>query len=221
MDKINQVIEAFRAEYGQPETQGEKDHILSLIKVILSQNTNDKNMERAYSSLLAKFGEPEQIIKAPKEEIADAIQGAGLQNKKAKRIKGSLREIKKQKEELTLDFLDEMPVKEAKKWLMQLPGVGPKSAAVILNFDFNKPTFPVDTHVFRVSKRIGLIPEKVNRKKAHDILENKTPREAMEDFHLNLIKHGREICKAPTPTCSNCFLTDLCDYYINDKGPKK
>ncbi len=114
-----------------------------------------------------------------------------------------------------------MGLEEARKWLMNLPGVGPKSAAVILNFGFDKPAFPVDTHVFRVTKRLGLIPEKTTREKAHKILEEMTPEELMFEFHINLIKHGRTTCKSLTPECSRCPLTNICDYFKKNKGPKK
>lgn len=211
--KLNEVIDRLRENYGTPKARKEGDKIWSLIKVILSQNTNDKNRDRAYSSLFKKYDQPEQLLRANESEIAEAISTAGLHNKKAKRIKKSLEKINQKRGEVSLDFLEEKSLSEARSWLLDLPGIGPKSAAVILNFDLNKKAFPVDTHVFRVTKRLGLIPRDSSRGRAHELLEDMTPSERMEEFHLNLIRHGREVCKAPTPVCSECFLNDLCEYY--------
>lgn len=216
MSKIEEVIQKLRNQYGSPKGRKEEDTIYSLIKVILSQNTNDKNRDRAYELLRLKYKNPYELINADKEEIAETISVAGLQNKKAGRIKESLKKIKEKRGELEIDFLKDKSLKEAKRWLKELPGVGPKSAAVILNFDFNKSAFPVDTHVFRISKRLGLIPSDSTREKAHELLEEMTPDKEMEEFHLNLIRHGREICKAPTPLCNKCFLTNLCNYFKNE-----
>ncbi len=218
MSKINTIIKKLNQEYGSPESRNDPDTIYSLIEVILSQNTNDKNRDRAFTSLKEHFLNPKQIMEADEQEIAEKISMAGLQNLKAERIKNSLRKIKEKRGELDLSFLEEMELSEARDWLLDLPGVGPKSAAVILNFNFDKNAFPVDTHVFRVSKRLGLISENSTREKAHDVLESKTPDDKMEEFHLNLIKHGREICRAQKPRCEVCFLKENCSYYEGKYG---
>lgn len=218
MSRLKKIMDILKENYGVPERRDRGDPVESLIQVILSQNTNDRNRDRAYSRLKERFGGPEEIMEADVEEIADAISVAGLHNTKAERIKECLEAIEDERGELNLDFLDEMELEEARNWLRDLPGIGPKSAAVVLNFSFDRPALPVDTHVFRVSKRLGLIPEDTTREKAHRILEAKVPDERMHEFHINLIKHGREICVAPVPRCSKCFLTEVCDYY--KKGGK-
>ncbi|MFP4116745.1 MAG: endonuclease III domain-containing protein [Candidatus Aenigmatarchaeota archaeon] len=218
MAKLNKVMNLLREEYGVPQVSGRGDPIQSLIQVILSQNTNDVNRDRAYRKLTEKFNDPEDIMEAEVEEVSEVISVAGLHNTKGKRMKECLERIKEERGELTLDFLDEMDVEEAKQWLRELPGIGPKSAAVILNFTFGKEAFPVDTHVFRVTKRLGLIPEKSTREKAHEILEEKIPGERKQEFHINLIKHGREICKARKPLCGECLLSKICDFYQKKKS---
>lgn len=218
MPDLIEVADRLREEYGVPEEQDRPDPVLSLLQVILSQNTNDDNRDRAYSALMDRYDSPREIMDAETGELADTISVAGLHNTKAERMQESLEMIEEERGELSLDFLEDMELEEAKRWLTSLPGVGPKSAAVVLNFTFNKAAFPVDTHVFRVSKRLGLIPEDATRESAHDILEEKTPDDRIYEFHINLIKHGREICRAPTPHCSECFLTDICEYYREHEG---
>ncbi|WGI16793.1 endonuclease III [Methanonatronarchaeum sp. AMET-Sl] len=212
MSKLDVVIDRLEHRYGVPESKKRNDPLFSLIQVILSQNTNDKNRDRAFKKLKKRFKSPEAIMKSDRETIAETISVAGLHNTKAERIQKALKKIYEEKGELNLDFLNQLSLEESKNWLMNLPGIGPKSAAVILNFDFNKNTFPVDTHVHRVTKRLGLIPENTNRTKAHHILEKKVPPEKMYEFHINLIKHGRKVCKARKPRCEKCSLTDICRY---------
>jgi endonuclease-3 len=221
MTEVEEVVEELREEYGVPEDQDRPEPLLSLIQVILSQNTNDTNRDRAYSALMERYSSPREVMDADSEKLAETISVAGLHNMKADRIQESLRKIDEEEGELSLDFLENLELEEAKDWLTSLPGVGPKSAAVVLNFTFDKPAFPVDTHVFRVSKRLGLIPEDATRESAHDILEGKTPDDKIYEFHINLIKHGREVCKAPVPHCSECSLNNICDYYQGDRGPKR
>ncbi|MFB6216375.1 MAG: endonuclease III [Candidatus Aenigmatarchaeota archaeon] len=220
MTKLKKIMDLLRENYGVPERQERGSPVESLIQVILSQNTNDKNRDRAWKKLKERYGDPKQIMEADVDEISDAISVAGLHNTKAERIKESLEKIREERGELKLDFLGEMELEEARNWLMELPGVGPKSAAVVLNFSFGKPTFPVDTHVLRVSKRLGLIPEDTTRERAHRLLEDKVTEERTFEFHINLIKHGRETCKAPVPVCSECFLQEVCDYYSREGEPK-
>lgn len=221
MDKLNRAMDLLREEYDVPVVGGRKDPIDSLIQVILSQNTNDTNRDRAYTKLMEKFEGPEKITEADVDEISEAISVAGLHNIKAKRIKNCLKEIVEKRGELDLSFVDEMDVEEAKEWLRELPGIGPKSAAVVLSFTFGKEAFPVDTHVFRVTKRLGLTPEESTRESAHGLLEEKVPGERKQEFHINLIKHGRGVCKARKPLCNQCLLKDLCRFYQNnDPSPQ-
>lgn len=221
MAEISGVMDTLREEYGVPAPKERQDPVLSLIQVILSQNTNDKNRDRAYTALMERYDSVEAVKDAETEELAETISVAGLHNMKAERIQASLQRIEEERGELSLGFLDDMELEEAKAWLQRLPGVGPKSAAVVLNFTFDKDAFPVDTHVFRVSKRLGLIPAECSREEAHRLLEEKTPDDRIYEFHINLIKHGREVCKAPTPHCTECPLKQQCDYYVeyrDDEG---
>ncbi len=212
-ERLSESMERLRDHYGVPEPQNRPDPILSLIKVLLSHNTNDNNRDRAYNALMEQYDSPEEIMQADRDELADTISVAGLHNIKAGRIQDALEKIVEERGALDLDFIHNLSLSEAKDWLKQLPGVGPKSAAVVLNFTFGKNAMPVDTHVNRVSKRIGIIPESMSLDRAHDVLEEMTPEDRVYEFHINLIKHGREICTAPTPVCSDCFLNDICRYY--------
>ncbi len=216
MEKLQKTMDLLKREYGIPEVSRTGDPIESLVQVILSQNTNDKNRDRAWRSLKKRFRNIEEVMDVNVEEVAKVISVAGLHNTKARRIKECLEEIKKRRGEMDLDFLGDMDKEEAKEWLRELPGIGPKSAAVVLNFTFGKETFPVDTHVFRVTKRLGLIPEKTTREKAHEILEKRVPGERKREFHINLIRHGRNVCKAPNPVCKKCLLREMCDFYRNE-----
>ena len=217
MEKVDEAMDLLREIYGVPEVSDRGKPVESLVQVILSQNTNDKNRDRAWRRLQERFDSMEEIMDADVEEVAEAISVAGLHNTKAERIKKCLEDIKEKRGELDLSFLEDLDVEEGKEWLRELPGIGPKSAAVVLNFTFDKEAFPVDTHVFRVTKRLGLIPEKAKREKAHVILEDKVPGERKQEFHINLIKHGREICKARKPLCEKCPLKDICDFYLTNK----
>ncbi len=181
----------------------ERDPVEILISAIISQNTNDTLRDRAFDRLRERFPTWEQVRDAPAAEIAEAIQIAGLGQQKAPRIKQALQRI----------FLRDMGMEEARRWLTSINGVGPKTAAIVLLFSLGMPAFPVDTHVHRVSRRIGLIGEKTSREQAHDDLEQILPEELYYSFHINLIRHGREVCPARNPKCEICVVNDLCDYY--------
>jgi endonuclease-3 len=155
----------------------------------------------------------EAVRDAPVEDVVEAIRPAGLANQKAPRIQDALRFVTEQRGKLTLDFLADMDIEAAKAWLTQINGVGPKTAAIILLFAFGKPAFPVDTHVHRVTKRLGLIDPKTSAEKAHRELEAIIPPDEYYPAHLNIIRHGREICHARRPRCEECPLTSYCDYY--------
>jgi len=198
--------------YGEP-ARGDGDPIAALVSTILSQNTNDVLRDRAYRRLRDRFPTWEQVRDAPAADIAEAIRVAGLSQQKSVRIKQALQRITEERGEFSLEFLREMPVAEAKEWLTRLKGVGPKTAAIVLLFALDMPAFPVDTHVHRLSRRIGLIGEKVSREKAHDELEHLLPAAIYYPLHMNLIRHGREVCSARAPKCEACVVNDLCDYY--------
>jgi endonuclease-3 len=136
-----------------------------------------------------------------------------MYNLKAKRIQTALREINERVGRLDLSLLETMELEEAKNWLTSLHGVGPKTAAIVLLFSFERPVLPVDTHVWRVTKRLGLIGDKVSREKAHVLLEQIMPRSCIPSLNKNLVQHGREVCRAQNPKCDECFLRDICNYY--------
>ncbi|RLC80754.1 MAG: endonuclease III [Chloroflexi bacterium] len=182
----------------------------TLVNTILSQNTNDVNRDRAYARLRERFPTWEGVRDAPEESLVDAIRPAGLGPTKAPRIQGALRRITEERGEIELGFLKEMGLKEARAWLLGIPGVGPKTAAIVLLFALGMPAFPVDTHVHRVTRRLGLIPEKTSREKAHALLEELVPEEIYYSFHLNLIEHGRAVCHARRPECARCILQEEC-----------
>lgn len=187
--------------------------VSTLVNTILSQNTNDVNRDTAYERLRQRFPTWEKVRDAPEEEIIEAIRPAGLGPTKAPRIQGALRRITEREGDIKLDFLRDMSTEEARRWLTDLSGVGPKTAAIVLCFALGKSAFPVDTHVHRVSGRLGLIPEGTSREKAHEILEDIVPEDAYYAFHLNLIAHGRTICHSRKPECERCVLQEDCDYY--------
>lgn len=209
-EEIHQRLIAY---YGKPEWRPHLSPVDELVSTILSQNTNDTNRDRAFESLKKRFSTWEEVRDAPVEEIIEAINIAGLANQKGPRIKQALQEITEREGEITLEFLNAMSVAEAKEWLTGLKGVGPKTAAIVLLFSHERPAFPVDTHVHRVTGRIGLRPPKMNAEKAHPFLEKVFSPEQYYAVHLNLIKLGREICKARKPECPTCPLRDICTYY--------
>ncbi|MGQ9500826.1 MAG: endonuclease III domain-containing protein [Anaerolineae bacterium] len=199
--------------YGQPVWRPHMDAISEVVSTILSQNTNDGNRDRAFNRLRAAFPTWEMVRDAPVEEIAAAINPAGLAPQKAPRIKQALQFITAQRGTLDLDFLKNMPVQQAREWLMQIKGVGPKTAAIVLLFALGRPAFPVDTHIYRVTRRLGLVDSHASVEKAHEIMERLLDPEMYYAFHLNVIRHGREVCQARNPRCAVCILKDWCDYY--------
>jgi endonuclease-3 len=201
-----------KEEYGDREWHPRLDPVGELVSTILSQNTNDVNRDRAYEQLRKRFPTWETVRDAEPAEVQQAIRPAGLASGKGPAIQRALRQASDEGGEINLDFLAEMPLDEARNWLTNLNGVGPKTAAIVLLFSFNRPAFPVDTHVHRVSQRLGLIGPKVSREKAHDLLEALLPPEIYYAFHLNLIAHGRRVCHARQPRCEGCPLLALCDY---------
>ncbi|MFQ5596135.1 MAG: endonuclease III domain-containing protein [Anaerolineae bacterium] len=212
--KALEVHQRLLQAYGEP-TRRDGDPIAALVSTILSQNTNDGLRDRAYRRLRDRFPTWEQVRDAPAADIAEAIHVAGLSQQKSVRIKQALQRITEERGEFSLDFLREMPVAEAKQWLTRMKGIGPKTAAIVLLFALDMPAFPVDTHVHRLSRRIGLIDEKVSREKAHDELEQILPAAIYYPFHMNLIRHGREVCSARAPKCEVCVVNDLCGYYLS------
>ena len=203
-------MEALGQEYGPVEWSPRYDPASELVSTILSQHTSDVNSHRAFASLMSTFGSLKAVAEAPVEQIEQAIRMGGLAKSKAPRIKAVLNQVEEEVGSFDLSFLGEMPLSEAKAWLRKLPGVGPKTAAIILCFSLGLPAMPVDTHIYRVSKRLGLIGAKVTAEKAHDILEPMVAADDVFAFHVYLIRHGRQVCKAQRPLCDRCVLASAC-----------
>ena len=198
--------------YGEPIWRNPLPAIDELVSTILSQNTNDINRDRGYNALRAKFKTWEEVRDAHPQDVIDAIRPAGLANQKGPRIQQVLRSITEERGSLDLSFLGDLTVEESRAWLTRFNGVGPKTAAIVLCFSLGKPAFPVDTHIYRVTGRIGLRPERMTVEQAHPHLESLFPPETYYPAHLNIIRLGREICQARRPRCEVCPLVDLCDY---------
>jgi endonuclease-3 len=198
--------------YGEPEWRPHLDPVSELASTILSQNTNDVNRDVAFDRLRERLPTWEEVRDAEPGVVVEAIRPAGLANQKGPRIQGALRTITQERGELSLDFLADWPLEDAKAWLTSMKGVGPKTAAIVLLFSLGRPAFPVDTHVHRVTKRLGLVGPRVSREKAHVELEALVRPEDYYPFHLNVIRHGRQVCASRKPRCQECSLSDLCDF---------
>jgi len=198
--------------YGQPTWRNPMSPVDELVSTILSQNTNDLNRDRAFGSLRQRFPAWEQVRDADPGSVTAAIRLAGLANQKGPRIQQVLRGISAERGSLDLHFLKDLPLEEARAWLMKFKGVGPKTAAIVLLFSLGRPAFPVDTHIYRVTGRIGLRPEKMTVEDAHTALEKLFPPETYYAAHLNIIRLGREICAARKPACERCPLRGICSY---------
>lgn len=205
-----EVLELLRREQGPLVWRRRYEPVDELVVTILSQHTSDLNAERSYEVLKRAYPTWDAVADAPLEEIEAAIRGAGLARQKAPRIRGALRKIRELRGALALEFLRELPLDEAKRWLTALPGVGPKTAAVLLCFAMGMPAMAVDTHVYRVARRLGLIGPKVSVEKAHTLLEQAVAPDEVYSFHVYLITHGRRVCQARRPRCEACVLSTIC-----------
>jgi len=207
------VCERLDEEYGRLTWRSHGEPLGSLVMTILSQHTSDRNSERAYDSLRRRFPDWDAVRTAPVGEIADAIRPGGLADAKAPRIRSVLEQIRERAGTTRLDFLEAMPTEEAKAYLLEFQVVGPKTAACVLMFSLGRPVLPVDTHVFRVSHRLGLIPKRLGEAKAHDALQALLRPEQVYPFHVHMIRHGRRVCIAQRPRCAACVLSDRCAYF--------
>lgn len=213
-DKLLRVAERLDQLYGPRRWRSHGPPLDELVATILSQHTSDANTARAFASLKSTFNGWDEVRTAPVDSIEHAIRVGGLAAIKAPRIKGILNDVFAEHGQTNIDHLQQMPLDEARRWLVTLHGVGPKTAACVLLFSLGKPALPVDTHVHRVARRIGLIGPKVSADAAHAILETGlgADRDRIYAFHMNTIAHGRMVCKARFPRCEQCGLVDLCDY---------
>ena len=204
------VLNRLRKRYGELVPPRRSDPLEELILTVLSQHTSDVNAERAFEGLRAAFPSWEGVVRARTHAVADAIRSGGLADTKAPRLQAILREVEERRGTFDLWFLTGLSDAEAREELMSLPGVGPKTAAVVLSFSLGRDAMPVDTHVHRVTKRLGLVPPKVSAEKADRILHELVPEGLRTPLHVALIRLGREICKAPIPRCRVCPLNDIC-----------
>ncbi len=194
-------------------------HLLDgLVHTLLSQNTSDANSHQAYLRLKERFPTWEEVARARVEEIEEAIRPGGISRVKAERIKTILELVRGDFGSYCLAPLARMKPEEALDYLLALPGVGRKTAAVLLLFQLGHPFFPVDTHVFRVGKRLGVIPSRSDPDAAHELMDLLVPDCAKYRLHLNLIEHGRLVCRARNPRCPECCLREVCPYPGGRRG---
>lgn len=204
------VLNRLRKRYGDLVPPRRSDPLEELILTVLSQHTSDVNAERAFEALRAAFPTWDAVVRAPTRSVADAIRSGGLADTKAPRIQAILREVEARLGAFDLSSLEELSDDEARAELVSLPGVGPKTAAVVLSFSLGRDAMPVDTHVHRVTRRLGLVPPNTSAERADRLLHELVPDGLRTPLHVALIRLGREICKAPTPRCRICPLKDIC-----------
>ena len=211
--KVKKITRLLEKHYGIPRRKGSRDPLDILIETILSQNTNDQNRDVAYQRLKNRFPYWENVLEARKENIVSAIRPGGLAEQKARRIHEILRWIKEREGKLSLLFLKKMDSGEIIKTLSALKGVGPKTVHCLLLFGLKREAFPVDTHILRIGKRLGFIPEGMSAERAHSWMAPLIPKRTSLSLHLNLIRFGRSVCKAKKTQCHNCFLSDECLWF--------
>jgi endonuclease III len=204
------VLGRLRKRFGDLLPPRRSDPLEELVLTVLSQHTSDLNAERSFEGLRAAFPTWEAVIGARTARVVDAIRSGGLADTKAPRIQAILREIRERRGAFDLSYLRDLPDDQARGELMSLPGVGPKTAAVVLSFSLGRDAMPVDTHVHRVTRRLGWIPSTASAERADRLLHGLIPAGMRTELHVALIRLGREICKAPTPRCRQCPLKDIC-----------
>ena len=207
--KVKKITDLLERRYGVPQRR-KIDPLDVLMQTILSQNTNDRNRDRAYQRLKARFPYWKDVVQARTREVIEAIRPGGLAEQKARRLREILRWIEKREGRLSLAFLKKMSSEEIIETLGSLKGIGPKTLHCVLLFGLEREAFPVDTHVLRVGKRLGVIPESVNAEKAHGWMAPLIPKGKSLSLHLNLIELGRSLCRANHPQCEICFLSKEC-----------
>ena len=203
---------------GIPERENVLAPLDNLMLTVLSQNTNDVNRDKAYHTLRSRFPTWNDVMEADVKEIAGAIRIAGLANQKSQRMQEILRWIHRQYGALNLDGICEMNPQEVIKTFCQLKGIGIKTISVVLAFSCGVDIFPVDTHVHRLCNRIGLVkPSTKAAEKTFEQMQDRVPAGKAFSFHINLIQHGRTICRARKPLCDRCPLQEICDYRAENK----
>ena len=220
-EKVTLADELLTQAYGIRDIVARRDAMHELISTILSHRTTHANEETAYWAMRQRFVSWDEIRNAPLSDLEDAIKTSNYAEIKAPWIQKILTSIIAERGEANIDFLRDWPADQAMAWLMKLPGVGLKTATLLLLFNFQKPVLPVDTHVHRVTLRLGVLSPKTSAEKAHAVLLAILPREAktLYNFHKHFYWHGQRVCFWSLPKCSQCILRDLCDYY-HGTGPR-
>ncbi|MCX8118900.1 MAG: endonuclease III [Desulfobacterota bacterium] len=208
--KLRKIALLLEKEYGVPERRKGIDPLDVLIETILSQNTNDLNRDRAFGRLKTRFPRWEDLLRARREAIVTAIRPGGLANQKAMRIQRILRWIQERGGRLSLSFLEKMETEEVKNVIGGLKGIGPKTVHCLLLFGLGREAFPIDTHILRIGKRMGFLPQNMDAEKAHAWMAPLLPKGKSLSLHLNLIRFGREVCRARGPLCDACLLAEEC-----------
>ena len=206
------IIQNLERTYGVPQDREKSDPLDMLVKIILSQATSDTNSARTFAALKKRYPTWEKAANARTSTLAATIREGGLSNQKAAVIKELLLQIRRQHGTFELGFLHDLPVEAAKEYLSGFRGIGPKSVACTLLFACGHDIFPLDTHIFRVLRRVGLIPLRGSDAEAHRIMDSIVPKGKFYSFHVNLIRHGRAICKPREPHCERCPIIEYCDY---------
>lgn len=219
LHKVRTITEKLEDRFGEPKRTGLSNPLDDLILTILSQNTNDANRDVAYRRLRERFADWEAVADAPLAAVADAVRPAGLGNQKAATIKNVLNWLEATRGALDLDFLCDLPVDEAQRLFTGLKGVGIKTISVVLMFSCGADVFPVDTHVHRICKRLGLVPEKAAAEKTHELMQPLVPPGKSLSLHMNFLKLGRTVCKAQKPRCAECPLAALCPSAVLSELP--
>ncbi len=206
------IVQNLESTFGEPKLAPKSDALAMLINIILSQATSDANSDRTFKNLKRQLKNWDAVLAADETEIADAIRLGGLANQKAKVIKDLLKQLKETSGKLSLKRIEKMPDDEARDYLQTFRGIGPKTVACTLLFACHKQVFPLDTHIFRVLRRMGILPEKITDTKAHRLLDELVPTGKFYSLHVNLIRLGRQICRPREPLCEQCPLIEYCDY---------
>lgn len=208
-ERIRRVAKLLGEMYGAPCPRRE-DPLDALVATVLSQNTSDINSARAFRRLKERFPSWDDVRTADAAQVADAIKAGGLASVKAARIQRILERLHRERGSASLEFLAGLGAAAARGYLMSFDGVGPKTAACTLLFGCGMPVFPVDTHVLRVARRLGLVPERCGADGAHAVLGSLVPSELVYPLHVNMIAHGRRRCRPQKPRCNGCLLSGEC-----------
>lgn len=211
-ERLRLVNERLNLAFGFPEWRNPLPAVDELVSTFLSQNTNDVNRDKAFAAICERYADWDEVCEADPDEFMQVIRVAGLANQKGPNIQAALRRIREERGEINLEWLRELPVEDAREWLLSFRGVGRKTAAIVLLFSLGMPAFPVDTHIYRVSGRIGIRPQAIDVDTAHQYLEAAADPAEYYAMHLNLIRLGREICQARKPACGRCPLVEICQY---------